>query len=278
MNSKPRQLYFDYGDRSQDTEPAGSADGSAVDAFLDPTSKSRRRPVERPASSDRAIGLLESSAAMENLQAALRKVASNKGAPGPDRQSVEEVVARSAMILPKLAKALRDGSYQPGDIRRCWIPKGSGGRRGLGIPNVVDRIVQEAVRRPRNAGRSLDSVIARVNSYFQGWLGFFGPCTEEVLRTLGNIDAHARRRLRMLFVCRYRCPRHLFRALLRRGVPRGGSGKALASRRGPWRKSHVWAVNRAFPNAYFADKGLVSLRSSWHEHPVRSNHGPATAG
>ena len=61
MNSKPRQLYFDYGDRSQDTEPAGSADASADDVVLDPTSKSRRRPAERPAPSDRATGLLENS-------------------------------------------------------------------------------------------------------------------------------------------------------------------------------------------------------------------------
>jgi group II intron reverse transcriptase/maturase len=40
---------------------------------------------------------------------------------------------------------LLDGTYRPGDIRRVWIPKASGGQRGLGVPNVVDRIVQQAV-------------------------------------------------------------------------------------------------------------------------------------
>ena len=50
------------------------------------------------------------------------------------------------MLLPKLQVALLEGSYRPGDIRRVWIPKGGGGQRGLGIPNVVDRMVQEAVR------------------------------------------------------------------------------------------------------------------------------------
>ena len=49
------------------------------------------------------------------------------------------------MLVPQLKAALLDGSYMPGDIRRVWIPK-SGGQRGLGIPNVIDRMVQEAVR------------------------------------------------------------------------------------------------------------------------------------
>jgi group II intron reverse transcriptase/maturase len=44
-----------------------------------------------------------------------------------------------------LHRALLDGTYQPGDIRRVWIPKPGGGERGLGIPNVIDRWVQQAV-------------------------------------------------------------------------------------------------------------------------------------
>lgn len=48
--------------------------------------------------------------------------------------------------MPKLRQALLRGNYQPGDIRRVWIPKAGGGQRGLGIPNVIDRMVQEAVR------------------------------------------------------------------------------------------------------------------------------------
>lgn len=83
---------------------------------------------------------------VERLETAFQKVAANKGAPGPDRQTVEQV----RLYLPNLLKALRlsllDGSYIPGDIRRVWIPKSGGGARGLGIPNVVDRVVQEAIR------------------------------------------------------------------------------------------------------------------------------------
>lgn len=84
----------------------------------------------------------------ERLDEALVKVAANKGAPGPDRQTINEVCKYWLKIKVELSKALLDGTYQPGDIRRKWIPKGSGGdQRGLGIPNVIDRVVQEAVRK-----------------------------------------------------------------------------------------------------------------------------------
>lgn len=90
------------------------------------------------------------SATMEEvtsrLRAAFVKVASNKGAPGPDRQSVDEVRERLDAVLADLKVALLEETYRPGDIRRVWIPKAGGGERGLGIPNVIDRVVQEAVR------------------------------------------------------------------------------------------------------------------------------------
>lgn len=83
----------------------------------------------------------------ERLEQAFAKVAANKGAPGPDRQTIDQVREHLPAVLAKLRQSLLRGTYQPGEVRRVWIPKAGGkGQRGLGIPNVVDRVVQEAVR------------------------------------------------------------------------------------------------------------------------------------
>jgi len=83
---------------------------------------------------------------VSRLLLAFQAVASNQGAPGPDGQSIEQVREHLGELLPELAAALLAGTYEPGNIRRVWIPKSGGGERGLGIPNVVDRVVQQAVR------------------------------------------------------------------------------------------------------------------------------------
>ncbi|MFT3768458.1 MAG: reverse transcriptase domain-containing protein [Minicystis sp.] len=59
--------------------------------------------------------------------------------------SVAEVREHLDVVVLVLHRELLDGSYRPGLIRRVWIPKSGGGERGLGIPNVIDRLVQQAV-------------------------------------------------------------------------------------------------------------------------------------
>jgi RNA-directed DNA polymerase len=76
----------------------------------------------------------------------LLKVVSNKGAPGPDGQTIEALADQWPIVLPRLQADLLQGTYRPGEIRRAFIPKAGGGQRGLGIPDVVDRVVCEAVR------------------------------------------------------------------------------------------------------------------------------------
>lgn len=104
-----------------------------------PKSGHEKRPVAS------TMMTMEEVASHGNLKRAFGQVASNDGAPGPDRQTVAEVQAHLDEVLRVLQRVLRDGTYEPGDIRRVWIPKPGGGERGLGIPNVVDRIVQQAV-------------------------------------------------------------------------------------------------------------------------------------
>jgi RNA-directed DNA polymerase len=83
---------------------------------------------------------------VERLGSALLRVVSNKGAPGPDGMTVEALQAQWPVISAKLGVDLLEGRWRPGEIRRAHIPKVGGGQRGLGIPNVTDRVVMEAVR------------------------------------------------------------------------------------------------------------------------------------
>ncbi len=89
--------------------------------------------------------LLEQVASEPNLAQALLHVLRNHGAAGVDGKSVEDVVSHAPKLLPLVRRELLKGRYRPGDIRRVWIPKPGGGRRGLGIPNVVDRWVSQAM-------------------------------------------------------------------------------------------------------------------------------------
>jgi hypothetical protein len=83
---------------------------------------------------------------VERLDSAMKKVVANKGAPGPDGMTVGALRERWPAISRRLCAGLLAGTYRPGEIRRAMIPKAGGGQRGLGIPNVVDRVVMEAVR------------------------------------------------------------------------------------------------------------------------------------
>jgi len=91
------------------------------------------------------VGLLEEIVSPQNLAAALLHVARNDGAPGVDGVTTDEIVSAGSRLLKSLRSDLLAGRYQPGEVRRKEIPKSDGGSRKLGIPNVVDRWVQQAV-------------------------------------------------------------------------------------------------------------------------------------
>lgn len=91
-----------------------------------------------------AAMVMEEIANDDNLRTAFNNVQRNQGAPGPNRQTIKDVENHLDELLPAIRQSLLDGSYRPGMIRRVWIPKPGGGSRGLGIPDVIDRWVQQA--------------------------------------------------------------------------------------------------------------------------------------
>jgi RNA-directed DNA polymerase len=432
---------------------------------------------ERTTEAADASRLLEQVASWSNLAKALQQVVRNRGAAGVDGQSVSAVVREARTLLPKLSRSLLDGTYSPGDIRRVWIPKTDGGQRGLGIPNVIDRWVQQAahqvlepifeplfhssshgfrphrgaptaiaeakrhveaggvvvvdldlskffdrvnhqrllgrmsqrvkdrrllqlihrmlkakvvlpdgakadveegtpqggplspllsnivldeldwelerrglkfvryaddaniyvrseraghrvmdsIRRfiekrlrlkvneekssvtrphkshflgfrlnrrpeggvhvqlsrrsvdrmyaklreltPRNWGQSLSACIRQLNRYLQGWGAYFRLCSRADWEYFRDFDAHIRRRLRVIIIQQKKRARHLYRHLVKRGVPRSTAARTAWSRRGVWYQSRMKGMHRGYPNEWF-EKQLVNLEAMLRPPPV----------
>lgn len=473
--SNPRQLLFAFAESPKGDGSERKAGAPALSSDPVHTADSSDRSETTPLAATGNTRLLELVAAPSNLRTALANVVQNRGAPGVDRQTVSEVEDDVDRLLPLLHHALLSETYMPGDIRRVWIPKPGGGQRGLGIPNVVDRWVQQAVLqvlepifeptfhnsshgfRPRrgaqtaiaeavgylrhghrytvdmdlekffdkvhhqrlldrlaqrvpdrrivrlvrlmlranvvlpngirvsseegapqggplspllsnivldeldwelerrghrfvryaddcniyvrseraglrvfasicrfierrlrltvnaeksavdlapqrhflgfrlgasrtgyvtihlskrtlaridariremtrrNWGRSLADCLEQLDRYLRGWMGYFRLCTKHALRTLRNLSAHIRRRLRAIIVRQQKRPRYLFRHLLGRGVSRASAWKTAFSRRGIWWQSKSAGMNRAYPNAWFALR-LPSLEDLWYQN------------
>ena len=82
----------------------------------------------------------------DNVRKAWQRVKSNKGAPGSDGMSLEDFPAYAREHWQEIRQSLLDGSYQPRPVRRVVIPKPRGkGERKLGVPCVVDRVIQQAI-------------------------------------------------------------------------------------------------------------------------------------
>src|SRR6478672_26744 len=97
---------------------------------------------ESPAST---AHLMEAICAPDNIEAALRAVVRNKGAPGVDGITVKRLPGILKARWSEIEDQLLRGRYQPQPVRRVKIPKPAGGTRNLGIPTVIDRVIQQAV-------------------------------------------------------------------------------------------------------------------------------------
>lgn len=110
------------------TNPTGGADG--------------RRVAVKP---DSDANLLEQILSRPNMVKAWERVKANKGAPGIDQMPINDFLAFAREHWEKIRSSLRAGTYQPLPVRRVEIPKPTGGTRPLGIPTVLDRLIQQAV-------------------------------------------------------------------------------------------------------------------------------------
>lgn len=89
--------------------------------------------------------LIEKILSEENLQKAIRKVKKNKGAPGVDKMTVQEVEEWFNQYKEELISKILNKQYKPVPVKRVYIPKPNGKQRPLGIPTVVDRVIQQAM-------------------------------------------------------------------------------------------------------------------------------------
>ena len=88
--------------------------------------------------------LLEKILERGNLNEAYKRVYANKGASGVDGVTVEELLSYLKDHKAELLESIRTRKYKPQPVKRVEIPKESGGKRPLGIPTVVDRVIQQA--------------------------------------------------------------------------------------------------------------------------------------
>ena len=98
-------------------------------------------------SSRRFHSLYDKVQRMDFLEEAWKQVSENDGSAGTDGMTIRSISEQGAQqLLELIQQELRERTYSPSPLRRVWIPKSNGKKRGLGIPTVKDRIVQTAVK------------------------------------------------------------------------------------------------------------------------------------
>jgi RNA-directed DNA polymerase len=101
-----------------------------------------RRVMDQP---DPNENLLERVLSRDNVQKAWKRVKANKGVPGIDNMSIDDFLEFARAQWDNIRDSLMAGTYQPSPVKRVEIPKPTGGKRPLGIPTVLDRLIQQAM-------------------------------------------------------------------------------------------------------------------------------------
>jgi RNA-directed DNA polymerase len=128
------QLVLAFTEEGRSEAPTTSQEGTES-----PTAKCE---TERPANHEQ---LMEEVCERENCWQAYKRVKANKGSPGIDGMKVGELSGYLKQHWPCIREQLLHGTYEPQPVKRVEIPKPDGGVRKLGIPTVLDRLIQQAV-------------------------------------------------------------------------------------------------------------------------------------
>ena len=130
------------GKRAETPERSREVGGGTAEA---PGSERQASAARSAKTSDGAPGLIEEVLCRENVMAAYRRVVRNAGAPGVDGMTVEDLMPYCRKHWAAIREKLIQGTYRPQPVRRVSIPKPGGGERVLGIPTVLDRMIQQAL-------------------------------------------------------------------------------------------------------------------------------------
>ena len=91
------------------------------------------------------MSLIEEILSEENLNEAMKRVKANKGASGIDKMTIDQLDAYFYEYKKEIITSIMNKTYRPHPVRRVYIPKSNGKLRPLGIPTVVDRVIQQAI-------------------------------------------------------------------------------------------------------------------------------------
>jgi len=130
MPQMSKQLELPFEDRGEAPKVERSVEASTAPAGLEGSGVS---------------DLLERVLSRPNMQVALKRVRKNKGSAGIDGMTVEELPEWLRENWSAVREQLLTGTYRPQSVKRQHIPKHGGGRRELGIPTVLDRLIQQAL-------------------------------------------------------------------------------------------------------------------------------------
>jgi RNA-directed DNA polymerase len=132
-------------------EQSGRAGAARGEAACDPVSDEACGPLLEHRDTGSAKpkagtgGLLEAVLTRQNLQLAWKRVKANKGVAGVDGLDIEQTAQVIRQSWPDIRAALLTGRYRPSPVRKVLIPKPDGSQRELGIPTVIDRLIQQAL-------------------------------------------------------------------------------------------------------------------------------------